>query len=69
MEYLSNQSSFKITHRRGMRLVDPIWLCLRRLGQQFIPQVDVRNGYAVQQVADHVEAEDAEDDGALYCGG
>jgi hypothetical protein len=27
------------------------------------------SGYAVQQVANHVEIEDAEDDGALHCGG
>ena len=32
-------------------------------------QVDVRHDYAVQQVADHVEVEDAEDDGSLDCGG
>ncbi len=36
-----------------------------RLGQQFIPQIDVRHGHAVQQVADHVEVEDAEDHGTF----
>ena len=56
MEYLSNQSSFKITYHRGMKLVD-LLSGYADADWGNIPQVDVWHGYAVQQVADHVEVE------------
>jgi hypothetical protein len=34
-------------------------------GATVIPQIDVQHGYAVQQVAYHVEVKDAEEHGAL----
>ncbi len=67
MEYLSNQSSFKITYSRGMKLVDLLsGFADSDWGNSSFRRSTSGMVIAVQQVADHTEVEDAEDDGALH---
>ena len=69
MEYLAAHPSFKIKYRIGMKLVDLLSRYADADWGNSFPQVDVWHDHAVQQVADHVEVEDAEDDCALDCAG
>ena len=69
MEYLAAHPSFKIKYSIAMKLVDLLSGYADADWGNSFPQIDVRHGHAVQQVAYYVEVEDAEDDGALDCGG
>ncbi len=70
MEYLriAAHPSFKIKYRRGTKRIDLLSGYADADWGNSSSQIDVRHGYAVQQVADHVKVEDAEADGALDSG-